>query len=66
MKVANTFFQNEDTHEITYRKKTTQKVVHPGTQKDTANLIFVLLENGITQSLTCSQTPILTSVWVTK
>ena len=37
MKVANTYFQKEDKYKVTYQKKTTQMVVHPGTQKDIAN-----------------------------
>ena len=32
MNIANTYFQKEDKYKVTHQKKTTQKVVHPGTQ----------------------------------
>ena len=67
LKVANTYFQKVDKRKFTDQKKTTQKVVHLGTQKDTANLtIFLLENNGLIQSLICSQTLILTSTLITK
>ena len=37
VKIANTFFKRKTNTKLPIRRKTTQMVVHPGTQKDTAN-----------------------------